>query len=207
MNTEYFSRRYLTIRRWTSFWHQIDEVLKTKAKSLLEIGVGSGVVAKVLREAGVSVTTFDISPELKPDVVGNILELEHHFSPSSFDCILCAQVLEHLPFESFKPAIEQIYKTTKSHAVISLPYHRRYWGIIARFYIPLFGAGRINIRIPRLLKHEEGEHKWEIGKSGYPLKKIESVLRSYFHIERRFYPLENIYHIFFRLRKKEGSLK
>jgi len=202
-NTEYLSRRYLTIRRWTSFWHQIDEVLRTNAKTVLEIGVGTGIVANALRQFGLSVTTFDISPELKPDVIGDILELKRYFPPSSFDCVLCAQVLEHLHFESFKPAVEQIYHTTKNYAIISLPYHRRYWGIIAQFNLPLFGGGRLNIRIPRLIHHEMNEHKWEVGKSGYPVKKIESVLRDYFKIEKRFYPFENIRHLFFRLRKKE----
>ena len=198
---KYLTRRYLSPRRWMSFWHQMNEVMETGAKEVLETGVGGGIVTDVLCALGPSVTTFDIDPSLEPDVVGDILELNRHFEPASFDCILCAQVLEHLPFESFDPSLAAMHNITRRSVVLSLPFRRRYWGVIARFHLP-FGAGRLNIRIPRLERFSPNDHKWEVGVRGYPLRRIERVLRRYFHIERRFYPFENLYHLFFRLRKK-----
>ena len=202
---KYLSRRYLSSRRWMSFWHQINEVMETGADNVLEIGTGGGVVTQILRALGVSVTTFDIDPETAPDVVGDVLELRRHFQPASFDCVLCAQVLEHLPFESFEPALVEIHRVTRRNVVLSLPYRRRYWGVIARFHLPL-GAGRLNIRIPRPVRHVPGDHKWEVGTSGYPVRRIEKVLRRHFRVERRFYPFENLYHLFFRLRRIDRAV-
>jgi len=52
----------------------------------------------------------------------------------------------------------------------------------------------------------DGEHYWEIGKFGYPLKKIvEDIQRAGFEVKKTYRVLEFPYHRFFVLRKLKRS--
>lgn len=55
---------------------------------------------------GLNVMTADIDPSLDPDFICSVTDLSKTFKPNSFDCILCAEVLEHIPFEYFEIALE-----------------------------------------------------------------------------------------------------
>ncbi len=46
----FFSRSYLSEYRWSSYWHQIECVLKNvREGDVLEIGVGNGTVSNLLK--------------------------------------------------------------------------------------------------------------------------------------------------------------
>ena len=52
---------YITKKRWTSYWHQLDEVYRLHPNSILEIGKGSGIfsiISKHINEEAV-VKTLD----------------------------------------------------------------------------------------------------------------------------------------------------
>ena len=83
--------QYDYLSRWVSYWHQIDEVLKMDPKNVLEIGIGNKTVTDYLKKQGVAVTTLDINPKLKPDIVGSVLKIP--VADGFFDVILCAEVL------------------------------------------------------------------------------------------------------------------
>lgn len=72
-------------QRFCSFWHQINEIIYTKPKRVLEIGTGSGFVARCLKEKGFDVTTLGISHSLKPHIFGSILEIP--FAAESFNVV------------------------------------------------------------------------------------------------------------------------
>src|SRR4051812_39743441 len=78
--------------RWASYWHQVDEVLATRAGTCLEIGTGSGEVRDALRRFGVEVTAIDIDADLGPQLVGDVRDLP--CEDGSFDVVLASQVLE-----------------------------------------------------------------------------------------------------------------
>jgi ubiquinone/menaquinone biosynthesis C-methylase UbiE len=117
----YSFKKYNSKHRWLTYWHQIDEVLALKPTSVLEIGVGSGLVSSYLRAVGIKVTTLDINESLEPDHVGSLLNLDRIFEPNSFDAVLCARVLHHLPFDQLERAIEQIAYVASDNAVITMP--------------------------------------------------------------------------------------
>lgn len=112
---------YVTKNRMLTFWHQLDEIFKTSARSVLEIGIGPGVVAGTLRQLGVAVTTFDVNDSLKPDVIGSVVDLDRHFGEDAFDTVLCARVLHHLPFEDFDTCLQQLAKVAKKRVIVTLP--------------------------------------------------------------------------------------
>lgn len=189
-------------RRWISYWYQIKEVLETNEKKVLEVGVGNKTVSNFLSNAGLDVTTLDHDESLNPDVLGDVTNLSNHFKPNSFGVVLCAEVLEHLPFEYFNTVLNDLNKVSAKYVVLSLPYI----GIILPFRIKLPALKEINfnLKIPLFWKKHkfDGEHYWVIGKKGYGYGKIKRMLQYHFLIKKAYSPLEHPNHHFFILRKK-----
>ena len=195
---KYSFSKYDHKNRWISYWHQIDEVLGLSPQNVLEVGVGSKVVANYLKDRGVKVVTLDIDANLKPDVTASIIKMP--LESDSFDVVLCAEALEHLPFEKFEEGLKELKRVSKKNIVLSLPHfgHSLKFG----FKIPLIKERKFSMRLAFPIKHEfNGEHYWEIGKRGYSLKKIRDIIRKYFKIRKEFIPFENQYHHFFVLEK------
>lgn len=194
----HYFKDYDTKERFISYWYQIDEVLRTKPESVLEIGVGNKTVSNYLKDQGIEVTTVDIDPSLKPDRVGSVTELSDFFDEDSFDTVLCAEVLEHLPFDYFEVALKEMKYVAKNFVILSLPH----FGIKFRFgvKIPLFKEKRLLIKFPYYKEHHfDGEHYWEIGKKGYPKKSILAILSKLFKVGQYYIIPENPYHMVFVL--------
>jgi len=175
--------------------------LVNKNDKILEIGPGNGTVTDYLRKRGPNVTTLDIDPDLNPDCIGDITELTKIFEPDSFDLILCAEVLEHIPFDDVETALKNIYEVTSCYAIVSIPHFSI--SVSLALKIPLFEIKHWFVRIPFPIQHKfDGEHYWEIGKKGYSVKNIKRLLNKIgFTIVKEETPILNTYHHFFVLKK------
>ena len=197
----YFNKSYDTKERFISYWHQINEIIKLNPKTVLEIGIGNGFVSKYLKERKVNILTIDIDKRLNPDVVGSVLNMP--FSEELFDIVACYEVLEHLPFENFSKALFEIFRVSKSYAILSLPDASRVYRVYLQ--IPKIGIFKRLIPLPRLknpIHKFDGEHYWEIGKAGYPLSKIiKEIQTAGFRVEKTYRVFENPYHRFFILKR------
>jgi ubiquinone/menaquinone biosynthesis C-methylase UbiE len=147
------------------------------------------------------VTTLDIVSKLRPDVAGSVLSMP--FEDAAFDVVACFEVLEHLPYDDFPKALEELSRVSRKHVVLSVPDHTAVY--------------RVNIELPRMKPikrlvshpfprppfHEfDGEHYWIIGKSNYPLEKIShDIGRKGFRIIETYRPFEFYGHRFFSLEK------
>lgn len=181
----YFSPQYCKPSRMASYGYQIKEVINCKPKKLLEIGIGNGIVSYILKNFGLSVTTLDNNKNLKPDIVGSVLNIP--LPDSSFDLVLCCEVLEHLPYVEFKKALLEIYRVTRRFLILSLPDCTRYYRVELR--LPKLRCNyskEVPFRRPQ--KHKfDGEHYWEIGKKGYSLANIrKSIVSTAFSIEKTY---------------------
>ncbi len=128
--SNYYSfTNYNTKHRMLTYWHQISATLELSPKKILEIGVGTGLVTSYIKHLGISIDTLDINESLNPDHIGSVLDLEEILPKEVFDLVLCARVLHHIPKKDFSKALEQIFRTTSKHAIITLPVED------ARFYI------------------------------------------------------------------------
>jgi ubiquinone/menaquinone biosynthesis C-methylase UbiE len=173
MREHYYSSKYNDKFRWLNYWYQINEVLRLKPDKVLEIGGGNRTVSDYLKRSGVEVISLDVDSDLKPDVVGTVTDLKM-FKDNEFDVVLCAQVLEHLPFEEFERAISEIKKVTRN-IVLSLPHCGPYFKL--NYHIPLIGEKTFMFKISGFNKNKfSGEHYWEIGERGYPLGKIRKII-------------------------------
>jgi ubiquinone/menaquinone biosynthesis C-methylase UbiE len=172
--SHYFSARYIHRERWLNYWYQIHSVCKSEAKRVLEIGVGNGLVADTLRKIGVDVETIDIDPELKPTHVASVTHIP--VEERAYDFVLCAEVLEHLPFEAAEQAMKEVARVTKRHALITLPHAGTTFSFL--FKIPLLRWQFWNWKIPHAWKDHafDGQHYWEAGKRGYSDRRIRQAL-------------------------------
>ena len=200
---QYFNADYDNKERFISYWHQIHEMLSLNFKEALEIGKGNGFVSNYLIGKGKKIITLDIENGLNPDVVGDVSKIP--FCSESFDVVACYEVLEHLPFRKFPTALEELYRISKSYVILSLP-DRSGRAYKLHIHLPKMGEMKRLITIPRLKPIEcrfDGEHYWEIGIRGYPIKKIIAQIENSNFILRRNYRLfEFPYHRLFILKKK-----
>jgi ubiquinone/menaquinone biosynthesis C-methylase UbiE len=173
------------------------------SKTVLEIGIGNGFTSRYLREKGFNLITCDIEKTLKPDIVASVTNLP--FPDNSFDIVLACEILEHIPYENALKGIGEIYRVSSAGAVISLPDSTRCAYIT--FPIPKYGKIQKIITIPNLRpkKHTitKSGHFWEIGKKGFPLKRIKTDIQtSGFVLEKTYRVFENPYHRFFIVNKR-----
>jgi len=196
MENKYTFSKYVYLSRWVSYWYQISEVLKLEPDNLLIIGIGDGFVVDILKRNIPEVKTLDIDKKLSPDIVSSVGDMP--LENNSFDVILCAEVLEHLPFERFERILSELKKVSRKYVILSLPH----FGPPLKFSVkfPFISELKLAYKIPYPRRHIfQGEHYWEIGKRGYSPKKIRRIIQKYFKIEKEFIPFENQYHHFYIL--------
>jgi len=202
----YLTKEYNHKGRWYSYYHQYQNIFNHDPKSVLEIGTGNGITAKMLRDNGIQTTTLDIDPETKPDVIGSVLQLP--FKNNSFDIAVAFEILEHLPFSSFSAAIKELTRVSKKYVIISLPDHgkslfRMTWKL------PLLKERSIQIRIPARDNKKYWApcgHYWELGNIDYPFRKIaKEITNSGLLIEASYIPNESPWTRYFILKKRENQ--
>lgn len=192
----YQFQRYMSLQRWTSIWHQLDEVIMLEPDSVLEIGPGPGIFSHAARIFGIPVETLDLDPELKPDHIASATDMP--FLENSFDVVCAFQMLEHLPYETSLLAFEEMCRVARSHVVISLPNAGKIITFVAKF--PKLGIIKRIVPLTSLIrqKHEfDGEHYWEVNKIDYSEKKVVDDLSKWGTLQRSFRVTENPYHHFF----------
>lgn len=198
--THYDFERYVDIKRWSSYWHQVRETLAVKPDKVLEIGVGNGLYKAMLGAVACPVTTVDVNASLRPDVVGSVTELP--FDDGQFAAVVAFQVLEHLPYENFRDAVREMRRVAGTHVLLSLPDAGKTW----RFMMDLGrGERRWLMDKPRSrprVHRVTGDHLWEVGKRDHPVARITGDLQAEgLVLERSYRAPENPYHRFFVCRK------
>lgn len=171
----YFRRGYIERDRWMNYFTQLNLVSACNPSTVLEIGVGNKIVSDALRKLGKKVTTLDIARDLEPDVIASVVKIP--LADGSFDVVLAAEILEHIPWEEVPRAMREIHRVTKRYAVITLP-HSGYTFSFS-WKIPLLSSQRWIFKIPHFWKKHNfnGEHYWEMGKLGFPVRRIKNLLR------------------------------
>ena len=159
-----------------NYFVQLDLVSRCKSSTVLEIGVGNKVVSDVLKKLGKKVTTLDIAEDLQPDVVASVTEMP--LADASFDVVLAAEILEHVPWEELPKVLSEIRRVSKKYALISLP-HSGYTFSFS-WKVPLLPTQRWIFKLPHFWKKHvfNGEHYWEMGKRGFSVRRVKALLQS-----------------------------
>ena len=204
----HYGGEYYDNRRMYSLALQAGFVARLAPRTVLEIGPGRGVTAAIVRTlTGARVITLDVDPTLRPGVIGSIFALP--LADRSVDVSACFQMLEHLPFDCFTPALAELRRVTAGAAVVSLPdcslaltlrigrlNPRRDGIVVCRTLQPAGWALRRFKTVPNA-----AGHYWEIGRKGTPLTVVRrAITAAGWRIESETRPAENAYHRFFVLR-------
>lgn len=158
-----------------NYFVQLRMVVDLKPETVLEIGVGNRVVCDTLRKLGVKVTTLDVDEDLKPDIIASVTLMP--LADAFFDVVLAAEILEHLPWEELPKALSEIHRVSRKYAVVTLP-HSGYTFSFS-WKVPLLVPQRWIFKLPHFWKKHifNGEHYWEMGKLGFPVRRIKNLLR------------------------------
>jgi hypothetical protein len=195
----YYSDSYFSYSQLWSFVEQIHHIRQLRTQSLIEIGVGNGFVSTFLRRMGVNVKTFDINPNLTPDVVASLHDIGNFVKPNEFDLISCCEVLEHMPFDEFESAIRK-FSSLSDRLFLTLPVHGMHIGLGGVIKFPRFhrwvGAW---LRLPFKSRQLPEMHFWEIDYDHKMSKKeIFNLLSKYYWKVETGCFKANPYHRYFR---------
>jgi SAM-dependent methyltransferase len=206
----HYDESYYERRRLYSVAVQAEVLWSLRPASVIEVGPGRGVFAALFRQlSGAPVVTMDIDPSLRPDVIGSVFEMP--FADGAFDAAACFQMLEHLPFARFAPALVEMRRVAKVGLALSLPdcslaltmrmgvRNPRKDGLVAAWTMQ---PSALALRRLKKVPNSAG-HYWEIGRRGTPLSVVRRAIeQSGWTIANEFRTAENAYHRFFVLRKE-----
>lgn len=193
----YSFEKYAEEERFVSYQAQLAEIMRAKPASIMEVGVGDQVVGQYLKNnTPIAYTGVDIADDVGADVIAPVTQLP--FEDNSFDVSCAFEVLEHLPFDQFQPALTELARVARTHVLLSLPHFGPMLSFA--FKIPFLPRVRLAYKIPFPKEHAfNGQHYWEIGKRGYSIARIRAELRKHGRIVSDFVPFESPYHHFFTL--------
>lgn len=189
--------------RIESITEQLRQICYSSYTNILEIGIAGGFIRHCFKLfPQISHTTIDIAEDLSPDYVGSVTNMP--FEDNQFDLAVCGEVLEHLPFTEFLPALKEIRRVTRHKVIMSLPDKTRHFGIAV--CLARFGWFRFEWNPPRRRNTRKefefnGEHYWEIGCKGTLSKDVVKKIRGAgFKIEKQYRLWKHAWHRFFILR-------
>src|SRR5690606_19509868 len=139
-----------------------------------------------------------------PSFCGSVLDVP--LVDGAVDVAAAFQILEHLPFESFTPALQELGRVSRKGVVISLPEFGNTSLVMTIPFVRrlLFTFGTFPLWKPK--HHFDGEHYWEINKRDYELRRIiEAIEQCDLICQRTWLNPHNPYHRFFVLRKASVS--
>lgn len=197
VDPEHYGANYDSRKRFLSYWNQVEQVRRAKPTRVLEVGIGNGFVSRYLRASGYDVHTVDFDERLGPDTVASVTALP--FSDRSFDVVCCFETLEHLPWKQLVPSLRELARCSSRRVLVSLPDVTPF--IRLAFALSYKGRVQGGFDYPALWprKHRfDGEHHWEIGKRGFPLRRIRAALaEAGLRVEEIHRDYDDPYHRFF----------
>jgi len=207
VNTEHYKNTNLiNYWSWTNYMFQVNDALKTNSKSILIIWKWNWVIDNYLKDVcWLDVYSMDIDETLKPDYIAWLPDLNDEIKSKKFDTIICAHVLEHIPFEYFEKSIENLSKIC-NNLILQLPPSvlqvRLNFGIQ-----PYLFDWKFNINIPLLFWKEykfNGEHYWQPYRKWTSMQRIKNIIKKYFYTEENYQNPYNHYSYHFILKSKKN---
>jgi len=188
----------IDLQNWHRYYAIIKEVSHLMPKKILEIGAGNEIVKNVLLKIVNDYKVMDINPKLKPDILSDIREFRSELK-EKFDCVICVDVLEHMPFNDLNLNLTNIfnYLTPNGIALITIPHRESRLMIVSPFsyqralIIPLLGLHTpkeylqiLKNRIKNIVDLDP-HHCWEIGRMGIKASDVQKEIQEVgFQVEK-----------------------
>lgn len=173
----------LDFLNWFRYYYLIKDVLAIKVDSILEVGSGSGLVKNCLKPLINTYKVIDINPELDPEILSDI-RIHQDDLVGIFDCVIAADVLEHIPFADLRATCENIYSYLRPGglALITIPHRQSNFLFMSPRQIPRVitvptGFLSIGAFYRRFILRKiwiDPSHCWEIGDGNVKKKDVEA---------------------------------
>ena len=187
----------IDLSSWYRYYFIIKEVINLKPKNVLEIGAGNEIVKNCLQKFVKEYKVMDINAKLKPDILSDLKDFKAELK-GKFDCVICAEVLEHMPFQDLERNLKNIYEylAKQGKAIITIPHRRARIMIITPFSyqtpkifeLPFWIKSSLKSFYQQVIKKKvwiDPHHCWEIGDGKVKIKDIEERMKKVgFEIEK-----------------------
>src|SRR3989344_1182335 len=203
--SHYEFNRYVDEQRWHSYYYQIRRVsdvarkLGKKKITILEIGIGNGIITAILKHLGHKVITMDIDRKLRPDIVKVLPNVP---KGRTYDCVVCCEVLEHIKYKDSAISLKRLSIIAK-FVVLSIPQKGIHFSYAIKASLLPQLRGIISLPFYHLPHAFDGQHYWELGTSGISERKFRDLLlHSRFNVLFDMRLQANPYHHFYLLQSK-----
>jgi hypothetical protein len=143
------------------YWQQANIVYTrcNRAQSILEIGVGTSLLADLLKRRGWRLKTLDIDGRKNPDFCSSAVDFD--YGAHKIEVVLAFEIFEHIPFSTFEKVVSKLSECNVRNVYFSLPQCEREILNIS-FKLPRLKRVAMTYALPR------GEittlaHFWELG--------------------------------------------
>jgi len=180
--------RRVDMSNFVNAYYQLRDVGRCGAvQKILIAGPGQGLDRLVLKWRSYRVTTLDVDPIFRPDILGSVHRMGM-FRDGEFDVVIASHVLEHLPPSLLDDALREVARVGR-YALIYVPVHGIHLQLRVRSsYRNMDRSCIVDLHSPlaspsdRIAAFMDGNHFWEIGVPGYGLKSFANRLRVSFEI-------------------------
>lgn len=205
--SHYKNNKPIAIWWWANDMYQINDTLKTNPKKVLIIWKWKWVVDFYLKNVcWLEVYSMDIDKTLNPDYIAWLPSLNNEIKNQKFDTIICAHVLEHIPFEYFEKSLENLSKIC-NNLILQLPPSVLQIRLNFGMQPYLFDL-KFNINIPLLFWKEykfNWEHYWQPYRKWTSMWKIKKIIKKFFDIKENYQNPYNHYSYHFILKSKNAE--
>ena len=183
--------KFLTFAHSNSYYLQMLTINNLNVGSVLEVGPGENFVANYMRSIGIKYETIDITEDQEPTILGKLEDIDTSKYTNRYNLVCAFQMLEHSPYKEFTSNLKKMAIMSNRYVFISLPYacyglkfslsftfgQNKNFRKSFSLYLPL---NKKNRRYREEYKKEFSwaVHYWEIGRKGFPLKRIKADIES-----------------------------
>jgi hypothetical protein len=202
----YSFAEYNSKPRILTYWHQLNEALKLQPNTILEIGIGSGLVKSYFNHCGIDTKTGDINVDLNPDYHLSILDDAEVGKIGKFDLVMCSRVLHHIHFSELEKALINLKNLSNKNVILTLPVDEL--RIYSMFRYTSSEIKTISIKLPKFIKNiikksikkELGSGLWQIDSEKKTSKNnVKKLINKHFNIVKSFQIPEDSSHMFYVL--------
>lgn len=210
-----YKGKFLWDNHFHSYYLQMKTIRDLKLNSVLEIGPGENITGTYLKSLGIDYKTMDIVEVPKPDISSSLEDCNPQDFAEAFDMVCAFQVLEHSPYENFKQNLIKMADMSKKYVFISIPYSGFGFKIFLNIHLNqnIRPTRAIKIFFPSFKKNRKyrpefikefpwAVHYWEIGRKGFPLRRIKRDVEAAGLTIKKTFQSNNLFHYYILAEKR-----
>ncbi len=176
----------LDMVNWYRYFFLANEMVKNGSKAVLEIGPGEGTLRRLFTPLVEIYETMDVNEKLSPTYQGDV-RVRREGIDGRFDCVIAADILEHIPFEDLVSALRNLggYAKPGGKILITIPHRASYFLFMSPTNVPhvfriptgFLSPGAFYRRFIKRKIWIDPDHQWEIGDGMHSIADVERVIR------------------------------